>query len=322
MLSLPGVSLGNYSSYAEHPQALIFIDEIAANDGFDKQDLLELFSQVIYKENTIKSKTSPAEAKPWKDYRPLLVTPQRVQQGLKFWKKNRETLSRAESVYGVPAEIIVAIIGVETRYGRITGRHRVIDSLATLAFDYPKSSSKYFRGELRHFLILAREEGFHPFDLKGSYAGAMGYGQFMPSSFRNYAVDFDDDGRRDIWENPVDAIGSVANYFNRHGWKQDEPITVPAVVNGNGFREYLVATRKDLKPRHKLEELIASGFIPRETFDPGQLATAMLLDGMHGEEFWVGLNNFYVITRYNHSALYAMAVFQLSQELAKKHYDK
>lgn len=322
MVIMPSTSWAKISSYAEHPEALIFIDEMVANEGFDKDALLKIFSQVKYKEVTIKSKTSPAEAKPWSEYRKILVTPQRVEQGLKFWKQNKETLARAESVFGVPAEVIIAIIGVETRYGRITGRHRVLDSLATLAFDYPGKSSKYFRGELRHLLLLAQEEGFEPLELKGSYAGAMGYGQFMPSSFRNYAVDFDGDGRRDIWKNTVDAIGSVANYFHRHGWKKDGVVTVPAKVKGDEFRSLLVTKRKDLIPKYTLSQLIEAGFSPKGEYDTEQLATAMLLKGSNGDEHWVGLKNFYVITRYNHSALYAMAVYQLSLELAKKHYEK
>jgi membrane-bound lytic murein transglycosylase B len=321
MLVLPTSGWGNYNSYAEHPRALIFIDEMVSNDGYDRQALMAIFSQVKYKENIIKSKSNPAEAKAWKDYRRILVTPQRVAQGLKFWNEHQATLARAESVYGVPAEIIVAIIGVETRYGRVTGRHRVIDSLSTLAFDYPKSQSRYFRGELRSLFILAAEEGVSPLELKGSYAGAMGYGQFMPSSYLHYAVDFDNDGLRDIWKNPVDAIGSVANYFSRHGWQQNGPVTSPASVTGVNFREYIVTNRKDLKPRHTLGTLINAGFVPSETYDQEQLVTAMALKGVDGEEFWVGLHNFYVITRYNHSALYAMAVFQLGQELAKKYHD-
>lgn len=305
-------------TYSDHPEAKAFIAEMVEKHGFDKDSLEQLFNEVKFKKNIIKLMTSPAEAKPWKDYRPILVTQQRAKQGQAFFRENRVALERAESLYGVPAEIIVAIIGVETRYGRITGSFRVVDALSTLAFDYPRRA-KFFRKELAEFLVLARDEQIDPKSLKGSYAGAMGYGQFMPSSFRAYAIDFDGDGRKDIWNNPTDAIGSVANYFHRHGWKKNAIVTERATAKGNDYHEMLVKKRKDLIPKYKLTELIDAGFEPTEALEPDQKATAMMFDGAEGEEFWVGLHNFYVITRYNHSSLYAMAVYQLSLEIAE-HY--
>lgn len=310
-------AIAETTTYANHPEADAFIEQMVKEHGFDRDSLTQLFSNTRYKKNIIKLMTSPAEAKPWKEYRPILVTEQRTKQGLKFMRENRAALARAEAAYGVPPEIIVAIIGVETRYGRITGSFRVIDALATLAFDYPRRA-KFFRKELAEFLVLARDEKVDPQSLKGSYAGAMGYGQFMPSSFRAYAIDFDDDGRKDIWNNPTDAIGSVANYFHRHGWKQAAPVTERAIAEGNGYEELLVKKRKDLVPKRTLGELIAAGFKPSTELSPEQPATAMRLKGAEGDEFWVGLHNFYVITRYNHSALYAMAVYQLSQEIARR----
>lgn len=305
------------ASYAGHPAVAGFVNKMQAEHGFDADQLTQLFAKVRHRSRIIELMTSPAEAKPWKDYRPILVSPQRVKQGVAFMQTHRKTLQRAEQVYGVPPEMIVAIIGVETRYGRITGSYRVVDALATLAFDYPKRSA-FFSKELAEFLVLAREEKVDPLVLKGSYAGAMGYGQFMPSSYRHYAVDFDGDGQRDIWTNPVDAIGSVANYFSEHGWVKDGAVTLAAKVTGDAYLPMLVQRRSDLKPKYKLGDLVQAGFSPDQKDLPelNQKATAMRLDASTGDEYWVGLYNFYVITRYNHSALYAMAVYQLSQQIA------
>ncbi len=310
---------GDSVDYANHPGTDTFIQAMVTEYGFDQKYLEELFGGAIYKDRIIELMTSPAEAKPWRDYRPILVTEQRVKQGDVFMRKHIAALERAEDMYGVPAELIVAIIGVETRYGRVTGGFRVLDALSTLAFNYPKRS-KFFTKELREFLILTRDEKMDPTELKGSYAGAMGYGQFMPSSFRAYAIDFDGDGHKDIWGNPVDAIGSVANYFHRHGWKPDEPVTSRAKPSGNGYEGMIVKTRKDLKPKHTLTQILAAGITAEQPFTGDQPATLMKFEAVDGDEFWVGLHNFYVITRYNHSALYAMAVYQLSREIGKQDY--
>ncbi len=294
-----------------------FVQEMVTQHGFDQGYLEHLFNEVKYKENIIRLMTSPAEAKPWKDYRPILVTQLRTEQGIGFFQEHRQALERAEAEFGVPPEIIVAIIGVETRYGRVTGSYRVIDALATLAFDYPKRAT-FFRKELVEFLLLARSEKVDPRTLMGSYAGAMGYGQFMPSSFRAYAIDFDGDGSKDIWHNATDAIGSVANYFHRHGWKKGQEVTAKATPQGSDFDSLLVKKRRDLKPTHTLAQLIERGFKTDIELPSDQPATAMRLRGEEGNEYWVGLHNFYVITRYNHSALYAMAVYQLSQQILKQ----
>ncbi|MEH6358542.1 MAG: lytic murein transglycosylase B [Pseudomonadales bacterium] len=303
-------------SYEKHPEALKLIDEMVVEHAFDRQVLLDVFAQAQFKESIIQLMDAPAEGKPWKDYRPIFVTAKRAKGGREFMASHRETLLRAEQKFGVPAEIIVAIIGVETRYGKHAGRTRVLDALSTLAFDYPRRST-FFRKELKAFLLLTRDEQMNPQSLKGSYAGAMGYGQFMPSSFLEYAIDFDGDGRKDIWQNPVDAIGSVANYFARHGWKNNEQVVSRARFSGNGNDVTWVKGRRNLKPVSSVSQLIALGLQPQSEIDAEQLATAMRLTGPKGKEYWLGLHNFYVITRYNHSALYAMSVYQLSQKIAK-----
>ncbi|MGR9086877.1 MAG: lytic murein transglycosylase B, partial [Gammaproteobacteria bacterium] len=223
------------------------------------------------------------------------------------------TLAAVQKTYGVPAEIIVAILGVETLYGRITGKHRVIDALATLAFAYPPRS-RFFSGELEHFLLLCRDEGLNPLEPVGSYAGAMGMPQFMPSSFRSYSVDFDHDGRRDIWHDTADVVASIAHYFARHGWQSGQPIAFPANAVGDLYKNHL---KGNLKPDLRIDELQSihveiSGNIPSESN-----VKLLALEQEHGEELWAALNNFYVITRYNHSPLYAMAVFQLSEAILK-----
>lgn len=304
------------TSYESHPEALALIDEMVAEHAFDRQTLLQVFAEAQYKDSIIQLMNKPAEGKPWKEYRPIFVTTKRANGGKAFMASHRETLLRAEQQFGVPAEIIVAIIGVETRYGKQAGKTRVLDALSTLAFDYPRRSA-FFRKELKAYLLLTRDEQMNPLSLKGSYAGAMGYGQFMPSSFLEYAIDFDGDGRKDIWHNPVDAIGSVANYFARHGWKNNEPVVSRARFTGNGNEVTWVKGRKNLKPDYPLSQLIALGLQPQADLNIDLLATAMRLAGAHGKEYWVGLHNFYVITRYNHSALYAMSVYQLSQKIAR-----
>ncbi len=236
---------------------------------------------------------------------------------MEFFKHHRATLLRAEREFGVPAEIIVAIIGVETYYGRVAGSYRVLDALSTLAFDYPPRSP-FFTAELKSFLILTRDQGMDPTDLMGSYAGAMGYGQFMPSSYRGYAIDFDNDDIIDIWQNPVDAIGSVANYFKQHGWRQGEVVVVAADAAAGAPDDIFVKTREDLKPVRTVAQFATQGVVARVKLDPEALAIAMKFELKKGYEYWLGLHNFYVITRYNHSAMYAMSVYQLSQRLAAR----
>lgn len=308
------VSSVGHTDYSKNESTLQFIDEMAAEEGFDKVELASLFSQVEKKQSIIDAMNRPAEkVLTWAEYRKIFLRQSRIKGGVSFWRKNADVLAAAEAKYGVPAEIIVSIIGVETQYGGNTGSFRVMDALSTLAFDYPRRSP-FFTSELKHFLILAREQDQAPLELKGSYAGAMGLGQFMPSSYRAYAADYDEDGFIDIWSNEADAIWSVANYLARHGWKKGELITLTATAS-KGYDESVV--NQNLKPELSIADIEAAGIAVKPDLSGDEMATAMRLEGTRGTEYWVGLHNFYVITRYNHSKLYAMAVFQLAEEIRK-----
>ena len=310
-LTVTALPAGAIDKAIQPEQINTFAEEMAAKHTFDKASLALLLGAAQKQQRILDAIASPAEAKPWYAYRPIFVTESRIREGIEFWNANAATLNRAAEVYGVPPEIIVAIIGVETRYGRHKGGFRVIDSLATLAFNYPPRSA-FFRRELEQFLLLAREENLDPLQPVGSYAGAMGRPQFISSSYRRYAIDFDGDGFRDLWQNDADAIGSVANYFARHGWQSGEPITYRAAVEGDGFNQVLSSSPKT---DHTIGELRAQGVHIDAPLADDQPATLFRLDTRSDPEYWVGLKNFYVITRYNHSILYAMAVYQLSQEI-------
>ncbi|NOZ36779.1 MAG: lytic murein transglycosylase B [Gammaproteobacteria bacterium] len=292
-----------------------FINEMVTKHNFSADKLKKLFAQTRLHQNILDAIARPAESKPWREYRPIFLTRDRLLGGLKFWRDNEASLQRARKTFGVPEEIIVAIIGVETRYGKHAGRYPVIDALATLAFAYPPRSP-FFRKELREYLLMSREEGLDPLQQKGSYAGAMGMPQFMPSSFRQYAIDFNGDGQRDLWRNPTDAIGSVANYFKKHHWKKGQPIANKVSVRGDAYKKLLGANGQHLlKPHLSQQELRAHGVnLPKGL--PANIQGSLIeLDGKYGPEQWLIWPNFYVISRYNHSALYSMSVFQLSQQL-------
>jgi len=293
-----------------------FIREMTARHGFNAARLQTVFSRAHAQPSIIAAMSRPAEAKPWYAYRTIFVNPKRIQGGVAFWRTNAAALARAEQVHGVPPEIVVAIIGVETQYGGNMGKYRVLEALSTLAFDYPRRAD-YFRKELENFLLLTRAEGIDPLAPRGSYAGAMGYGQFMPSSFRSYAVDFDGDGHRDLWRNPRDAIGSVANYFKQHGWRTGEPVAIPAQVSGAAWPA--LVSRKLGRPQYSVASLQGRGVRPEGSVSGGQTAMLLELQGRDGPEYWLGFDNFYVITRYNHSQLYAMAVYQLAQEIRERY---
>jgi len=297
--------------FSDKKEVKKFIKEMVKKHKFNKQYLEKLFSRAKMYDSILEAIARPAEGKPWHQYRPIFVTKKRTRGGIDFWKKNAKALARAEKTYGVPQEIIVAIIGVETRYGKHAGTYPVFDSLATLAFGYPPRAT-FFRGELKHFLLMAREENFEASKLLGSYAGAMGMPQFISSSFRHYAVDFDGDGKRDLWNNPTDAIGSVANYFRKHHWKRGQPVTHKVEVHGKKHPKLMT---KSLKPSHTQLELLVNGVILPVRIDEKLKGKLLKLKTEKDPEFWVAWNNFYVITRYNHSALYSMAVFQLSQKI-------
>ncbi|MCQ4294125.1 lytic murein transglycosylase B [Pseudomonas stutzeri] len=316
-VGLAGAVLGSLPLQAADytgPNVDEFIVEMTRDYGFAGEQLRDLFKQAERKQAILDAISRPAErVKPWKEYRPIFLTDSRIAQGVDFWRENEASLTRAETEYGVPAEIIVAIIGVETFYGRNTGSHRVIDALSTLGFDYPPRQP-FFRQQLKEFLLLTREEQVDPLTLKGSYAGAMGLPQFMPSSFRAYAVDFDGDGRIDIWNNPTDAIGSAASYFKQHGWTAGDRVVARAKVSGKRFEEGLTV---GLESQKNAGEMRALGWKFDKSVADDTAVTAFRLEGAEGDEYWLGLPNFYVITRYNRSVMYAMAVHQLSQLLAE-----
>ncbi len=295
-----------------------FIDEMEQEYGFDPGKLTQLFSDVEVKDAILKAISRPAEkSKPWYEYRNIFIQEKRIKGGVKFWQQYQQALQQAEQQYGVPAEIIIAILGVETRYGGNMGRYRVVDALSTLAFRYPPRS-KFFRSELKHFLLLTREEKIPLLKPIGSYAGAMGLGQFMPSSYREYAVDFDGDGKRDIWTNPVDAIGSIANYIKRHGWIAGETIAHQTSLSASVPKALL---DKGYKPSLSREELVAAG-VSLEGVPGGSDKLALIsLTQKDGEEYWIVRQNFYSITRYNHSRMYAMTVKQLA-ELIRDRYEQ
>ncbi|HEY0634472.1 MAG TPA: lytic murein transglycosylase B [Gammaproteobacteria bacterium] len=295
----------------DRPGVQEFIDEMAGPPGFERKALEELFRNTEMRDDIIAAISRPAEGKPWHQYRPLFLTETRIREGVTFWNQNAAALAAAEKTYGVPAAIIVAIIGVETRYGQHRGRYRVMDALATLAFGYPQRAP-FFRSQLAEYLLMTREEKVEPLSLTGSYAGAMGQPQFMPSSFRAYAVDFDQDGRRDLWENRSDIIGSVANYFAQHKWSSGAPVAFRAESKGGDLEPLL---SKGLQPAIAASELAANGISHKAILAPDQLTALLQLESENGPEYWVTLNNFYVITRYNRSPLYAMAVWQLSEAI-------
>ena len=249
-------------NYSENPAALALIDQLVEEEGFEREELQQVFTEARRKESILEAISRPAEkTKPWYQYRAIFLNDRREREGVEFMQEHRDTLARAERETGVPAEIIVAILGVETYYGRIAGSYRVLDALSTLAFDYPRRS-EFFTSELKHYLILTRDQGLDPAAMKGSYAGAMGYGQFMPSSYRSYAVDFDDDGVTDIWNNPVDAIGSIANYFKRHGWRQGDPVVFAADAGADTPEDIFVSGRSTLKPQRTAAEFATLGVVP------------------------------------------------------------
>lgn len=305
--------------YGERADIARYLDELSQKHGFQRQALQQLFSQVQQRQDIIERISKPAERVwTWAKYRKHLVDQPRIDQGVAFWAANADTLKRAAQTYGVAPEYVVAILGIETRYGQVTGNFAVLDALTTLGFDYPPRA-KFFRKELTQFLLLAREEGKDPRQLSGSYAGAMGYGQFIPSSYRHYAVDFDDDGVRDIWQNPVDAIGSVANYFARHRWRGQGPVAVPVTVHGEAAT---ALANRSLELRHTVADLLPRGVTlsaAAPSVDPAAKAALFKLDGAEGDEYWLGLHDFYVITRYNRSHMYAMAVHQLAQNIKQQH---
>lgn len=290
-----------------------FVDSMVATHGFDAATVRSWLAEIKVRDDIIAAITRPAEAKPWHEYKKIFLTKERISGGITFMKSHTTLLKRAEERYGVAPEVITAIIGVETRYGAQQGRYKVMDALGTLAFNYPPRAA-FFTKELENFLLMVREEKLGPFRLTGSYAGAMGQPQFMPSSFRRFAVDFDEDGRKDLWNNTADVIGSVANYLAEHGWKRGEKAVVNARVTGKGYQD-LLAT--GLRTRYTIPEIAAKGVKLRGPAPAQAQAILVELQQPKKLEYWVGFDNFYAITRYNRSNHYAMAVWRLAEEIKR-----
>lgn len=289
-----------------------FAAEVAAAGGPSADRVLATLAGARVQPAILTAIARPAEKKPWKDYRPIFVTEQRIEGGRAFYREHRELLERTAREYGVPAEIIVAILGVETRYGNITGSYRVLDALATLAFHYPPRAP-FFRSELKQLFLLDDGQLAYPIEeLMGSYAGAMGWGQFMPTSIASYARDGDADGRIDLWNSLPDITASVANYFAAHGWEAGAPV-VDRTRPADGARNIEPGS---LEPVYPVRQMRDWGYAPSTDVDPDRLSNLLVLEAESGDEYWLTFRNFYVISRYNRSALYSMAVWQLAQGIA------
>ncbi|MBL8417183.1 MAG: lytic murein transglycosylase B [Dechloromonas sp.] len=300
------------TGFASNPEVIEFARDLEQREGFDSGQLLEQFAQIRPNAKVlelIKPPASPLQ-RSWERYRPRFLNERRINWGVQFWQENRIALARARATYGVPEEIIVAIIGVETEYGRNMGNFRVLEALATLAFYYPRRA-EFFRTELEQFLLLARENGMNPLDIRGSFAGAIGIPQFMPGSQRRYAVDFDGDRKVDLYGSVDDAIGSVARFLEQHGWQAGQAIAVPAQSRGEPERNLIDA---GIQPTLKVADLARQGITAAA--DPQAMVTLVdLVSPGRATEYWLGFDNFYVITRYNRSSFYAMSVFQLAEEI-------
>lgn len=305
---------------AAESEVQAFIDKLVTDEGFDKKALGALFKQVEKQDRILELMDRPAERSlEWWEYRNLFINDLSVNRGVEFWKQHQKSLENAHKKYGVPPSVIVGILGVETRYGRLRGGFRVIDALSTLSFHYPRRAP-FFQAQLKAFLILSREQKFDPLVLTGSYAGAMGIPQFMPTSYREYAVDFDGSGQADIWDSHTDAIGSIASYLSRHGWTEGKPVAFQSQVTGKRFSDILT---DDPKPSVSLRKARDAGWATMQEFPASSQVRGLKLKGKDSPEYWLTLKNFYVITRYNHSSLYAMAVHQLGQQVqAKKQADE
>jgi membrane-bound lytic murein transglycosylase B len=307
------------ANFIDRPEVQEFVAKMQKQHNLDPVKVNMWLSHAKTDQKVLNAIQKPYEALPWYKYQTFFIKQSKIDDGVEFWKNNKDTLARAEKEFGVPQEIIVAILGVESRYGKIKGGFPLLDSLATLGFDYPPRA-KFFLSELEQFLLLANEENWDPKEIKGSYAGAMGQAQFISSSYRHYAIDYNGDGKRDLINNTDDAIGSIANYFKVHGWQKGLPIVFPANVSGSQFKK-IQMSRTTPKPEHSLKDLNRLGVAIGQK---GGVSTPSLykerlalfeLEEKNGESYWLGTQNFYVITRYNHSNLYAMAVYELSEKI-------
>ncbi len=309
-LSLQAAKL-NKGDYRYRTDVEDFIRKMAATSEYSEAELIELFSQVKNQRELFELMDRPAEKLEWHQYRNIFLTDKRINAGIQFWKENRELISQIEKTFKVPAEIIIAIVGVETFYGVYKGKSPVFDTLVTFAFDYPKRA-EFFTRELEQFLILSKENGLDTRAVMGSYAGAMGMPQFIASSYRNFALDGDGDAKANLFESLPDILTSVANYFKKHGWVEGQPIAYPISLQQKNSK---IDIEPAMKPNQYWKDLTAVGFKSKTPLDDDLKVALLKFEQQDHAEYWAGLQNFYVITRYNHSPLYAMAVYQLSQKL-------
>ena len=323
VVALPGIAPAvmadeDAEQFLQRDSVREYIRDLSAEHQLNRNRISGLFANLKRQQDILDAISRPAERTlTWREYRPIFITQKRIDDGVEFLQQHRELLTRAEDRFGVPAEIITAIIGVETFYGRITGSYGVLEALATLAFDYPPRS-EFFSSEMTEFILLSEAEGWDTVNIKGSYAGAMGMPQFIASSYREYAIDFDEDGKRDLFENTADIIGSVGNYLGRHGWVEDGPIAERWDPDDGRSRQIKALVSDSLKPDVDAESVQALGFdsdLLTTGIKNNRLLSVMALNGEQSEELWIGYANFYAITRYNHSHLYAMAVFQLADAI-------
>ena len=309
--AVTSLSFSAWANYSDRDDVVQFAKDYAKKYQKKESDVLAILKQGDKKQAIIDSISKPAErVLTWGDYRRIFIEEQRLIKGVEFWQANRPVLDQVSAEFGVPSEMILAIMGVETRYGKVKGKYRVLDALMTLSFDYPPRS-KFFSGQLEQYLLMTDEQSLDATALTGSYAGAMGYGQFIPGSYRAYAVDYDKDGTADIWENKKDAIASIANYFKQHHWSESEPVAYQ-------LKKQLIdasLVSKSRKPDTTVGKLRKAGVDIPAQFSDSAAVILMSLDTPRGVEHWLGFHNFYVITRYNHSILYALAAFQLSELL-------
>ena len=311
-----GIAYAQPSSYQNRKEVKEFVAEMVKKHGFKQKELTRVLAQAQYQPTIVRAMDQPPESAlgSWQAYRAIFIKPERIQAGAEFWNRNADTLKRAAAEFGVPEDVIIGIIGVETTFGRNVGTYRVIDALATLAFDYPKRSA-YFRGELEHYLVFSRDQGIDPLRIKGSYAGAIGIPQFMPGSYRRFGVDFDGDGQINLATSPADAIGSIGNFLKSHGWVRGQPVAFSAEASGDAWRKL---AGSGIVPATRFADLPSYGLKTAADL-PGDTLCALIELESPGQpsDVRVTFQNFFVLTRYNRSNLYAAAVLDLAAEIAR-----
>ncbi len=301
-------------SFTQRPDVSAFINDMVKKHQFKKQELVTLFSKVKIHPQVMRHINKPLEKETWQLYQMLFVNEWRIKHGVEFWNKYDDALRQAEAIYGIPASIIVATIGIETKYGQRTGDYRVLDSLSNIAFSNSKRAP-FFRKELEQFLLLTREEHLDPLSMRGSYAGAIGQPQFMPSSYRRYAVNFSGSGKIDLMNDEIDVIGSIANYYKKHGWTTNSPVATQAVMLGDRYN-YLIKNNKLNEPL-TIAQFSQYGIVPKYPVANENIQAELIeLQNHYNKEYWLGFHNFFVIKRYNASDLYAMAIYQLSNSIS------